>query len=257
MLTRSPCSRSTRWTPSGGDQRQQPVLVGLRPSSASGRCRSGRAPARGRGPAAAPPRRRRGGAAGTRARRAAAPAPRRAGRRPPPPAAAAAAGGGFGSARRCAARSALTAAERARPSATRWSVPLASSASSVLVEDLLVERVSSSSCHRRLLTGVPRCRRPCGSARSGPPGRYQHERQRQHVQHVPTQQRVRTDDHAAQQQEVRLLRDQRQVAGERRPHRDRPDRELVPGQQVAGERQAEREEQQRTPTTQLNSRGGL
>ena len=82
-----------------------------------------------------------------------------------------------------------------------------------LVEDLLVERRVFARHVPRLFRRLQRSRDAAVLADPPEVDRqedHQHERQREHVQHVPTQQRVRPDHHAAQQQEVRLLRDERE-----------------------------------------------
>src|SRR5215211_3682432 len=256
-LMRSPCSRSTRWIPSGG-------------TSASSRCFSG-APRFGSGTLPVGAGAWRSGAVSVAAATAAAGAatPTAAGAAPaagaaaegaatagaaaagaaagcgaaPSPAAGAGAGGAAGPSPDFA-RAARRAAALARPSATRRSAPLPTSSARTR------SKVSwSSDVSSRAMSPSPLERSRDAAVLADPPEGdreedHQDERQGEHVQDVPPEQGVRTHDHPTEQQEVGLLRDQRRVTGERRPDRDRPHRQLVPREQVAGERQSQREEQQ-------------
>ena len=71
-----------------------------------------------------------------------------------------------------------------------------------------------------------------------------HEREHQHVQHVPAQQRLGADLRAAEEHEAHLVAEHRRVAHHVRAHGHRPQRQLVPRQQVAGEGQQQGERQQ-------------
>src|SRR6266542_2089481 len=71
-----------------------------------------------------------------------------------------------------------------------------------------------------------------------------HKWQREHMQHVPADERGRPDLDRPEKHEADLVPDHRRVAHHRGADRDRPDGELVPGQQVAGERQQQGEQQQ-------------
>src|SRR4029450_2213959 len=95
-----------------------------------------------------------------------------------------------------------TPAARARPSATRLSVP----ASSCSFRTRSKTSWSSGGSSRAITFLLERSRDPAVLA--APPGgdreeQHQHERQGQHVQDVPAQQRLRADDDAAQEEEVR------------------------------------------------------
>src|SRR4051812_1681972 len=70
------------------------------------------------------------------------------------------------------------------------------------------------------------------------------EREQQDVQHVPAQQRLRSDLRAAEQHEAHLTPEHRGVAHHVGAHRDRPQRQLIPRQQVSRERQQQREGEQ-------------
>ena len=76
------------------------------------------------------------------------------------------------------------------------------------------------------------------------------------MQNVEAQQRVGVHLVPAQQQKAHVLAQQRHGRGDVAADGNRPVRQLVPGQQIPGVAQQQREQQQKTPITQLNSRGG-
>src|SRR3954471_1232949 len=210
VCTRSPCSRSTRWMPSGG-------------TIASRRCLSG-APFFGVGmlPVGS-------GASRTAAVIGAAATATE----PPMPGAAAAAGGAArgGCGGRCRARSSSSAGRRggarlcrvcglffrvlaavgADGGATRTPLrdPAVGPGGRLRIQRLLV----GAHVLVRLFPGhLQRPRDPAVLTDAPEVDReeqHQHERQREHVQYVPAQQGVGRHDRAAEEQEVGLLRDER------------------------------------------------
>ena len=176
VCTRSPCSRSTRWIPSGGTSASRRCLSGApflgvgRLPVGSGASRRGRgdrrcghgAPRRPLRPRRRPRRqaRRRGGRAAAVAARAAAAAALRAS------AACAAASSGM---RGAGTRGSPWSARGPRRRAGRCPRPAAASSTAGRRRGPCW-LLPSSCAPCLLLTAAPRCRRPCGSARSGPRG---------------------------------------------------------------------------------------
>ena len=169
-LMRSPCSRSTRWMPSGGTSARSRCFSGAPFFGVGDVARGGGRRAHRRGDRAAarrPPGGRRRPPARRRVRR-----PReRQPRRPRPPAAGAAAGG-RGRGLLGVGRAVGADGRRARAALGHPPVgALGQLGRERRVEDLLVERCVFASAIVLSSRAVPRCRRPCGSARSGPRGR--------------------------------------------------------------------------------------